>query len=244
MGSVLLEHVVPSFGNLLATLMLVSPLPAVLRIRAAGKIGAQDRILSILLTAAAHIMLMGLLGLFAMTHAAAERMGTSAVIVLMAYYLIPLSTLPDIVRSRNAASIYPPLAAAAIANGGLWTIYGFALKDVNIWLPNLFGAVLGVMQLLLRLTYGGGAVPTGGGPLLSPERKAACEPPEAHPAAKHPSAKERRQSILQLLHPHHARSHELAPLAGGVAAGVVVAFKDVERVGSGTLPASVVAVKA
>ncbi len=40
---------------------------------------------------------------------------------------IPLSTMVNIVRTRNAASIYPPLAATAIANGTLWTVYGLAV---------------------------------------------------------------------------------------------------------------------
>lgn len=40
---------------------------------------------------------------------------------------IPLSTMVNIVRSRNAASIYPPLAVTAIANGTMWTVYGLAV---------------------------------------------------------------------------------------------------------------------
>jgi hypothetical protein len=51
-----------------------------------------------------------------------------AVVILMLYYLIPLSTMWEIVKTKNAASIYPPLALASIANGVLWTIYGFDTK--------------------------------------------------------------------------------------------------------------------
>ncbi len=49
-------------------------------------------------------------------------------VVFMCYYIMPLSTLVTIVRTRSAASIYPPLAVASIANGSLWTIYGFTVR--------------------------------------------------------------------------------------------------------------------
>ena len=47
--------------------------------------------------------------------------------ILMLYYFVPLSTMVQIVKTRNAASIYPPLAITAIANGLMWSIYGFAI---------------------------------------------------------------------------------------------------------------------
>ncbi|KAG2442223.1 hypothetical protein HYH02_009707 [Chlamydomonas schloesseri] len=203
------EHVVPTFGNILACAMLVSPFPAVLRLRAAGKLGdtnplpypmtvvnaagwvaygftianayvipanavgflagvfftftaygcapkqVQDRIAAIMVAASAHIIMLGLIGCFALSREAAARMwGTSAVVILMIYYFVPLSTMVHIVRTRNAASIYPPLAATAIANGLMWSVYGFAVMDINLWLPNVFGSIIGVVQLLLRLMYG------------------------------------------------------------------------------------------
>ncbi|GLC60826.1 hypothetical protein PLESTB_001680300 [Pleodorina starrii] len=282
MPSVVLLNVVPALGNLLATFMLISPVPAVLKLRVTGKLGdlnplplpltsynamgwlaygfitrnaylfpsnfigfiagmfftltahsaaprpAQDRILSIVLLGSFHFILMGIISLFALEKSTAEQMwGINAIVILMVYYLIPLSSMYDIIRRKNAISIYPPLALGAIANGSLWTIYGFALKDVNLWLPNLFGAVIGVVQLILRAIYG--AVPeplpgvpvvpgTPGTPMKNPARGPsktssrdldAPEAPEQHPAAKHPAAKEtRRASILQLLNPYHPTSHE------------------------------------
>lgn len=50
--------------------------------------------------------------------------GISAIVWLMVYYLIPLSTMVKIVRTKDASSIYMPLAFAAALNGGLWTVYG------------------------------------------------------------------------------------------------------------------------
>ena len=52
------------------------------------------------------------------------RRGSVSVAILLVYYVIPLSTMVTIVRHKDASSIYLPLAAAAILNGGMWTIYG------------------------------------------------------------------------------------------------------------------------
>lgn len=54
--------------------------------------------------------------------------GINATIILMVYYFIPLSSLWEVIKSKNAISIYIPLAIGATANGCLWTAYGFALK--------------------------------------------------------------------------------------------------------------------
>ncbi|KAG2492536.1 hypothetical protein HYH03_009201 [Edaphochlamys debaryana] len=176
----------------------------------------QDRLLGVVLCAGLHFMTLGIVATFALEHSVAEQMwGINAIAILMVYYLIPLSTMFQILRTHNAASIYPPLAAAAVANGGLWTIYGFAIGDVNLWLPNLFGAVLGCVQLLLRVFLG--SRPESGAPQPLPLH----EPPEDHPAAKHPGAKlppgvsGRRSSILALLHPFHPHSHDPVPGSSG-----------------------------
>ncbi|EFJ50800.1 hypothetical protein VOLCADRAFT_88688 [Volvox carteri f. nagariensis] len=242
MPSVVLLNVVPAFGNLLASLMLISPVPAVLKLRATGKLGVQDRIMSIMLLGSVHFITMTIVALFSLTQQAAERMwGTNAIIILMVYYFIPLSSMYDIIRRKNAISIYPPLACGAIANGGLWTVYGFALKDVNLWLPNLFGAVIGVVQLVLRAVYGAApdaaqsSMVAASGPSSvatssSPKNplKTPCsrgggadgpphaESPEQHPAAKHPAAKEpRRPSILALLHPYQYIAAQLGDVEKG-----------------------------
>ncbi|KAG2433185.1 hypothetical protein HYH02_012727 [Chlamydomonas schloesseri] len=293
-NNVFLTDVVPAFGNLLATLMLISPLPAVLRLRATGRLGdinplpypltiynasgwlaygyatsnpylfpsnyigfiagvfftvtahsaaprgAQDRVAAIFMVGAFHFIGMGIIALFWLSNEAADKMwGINATVILMVYYVIPLSTMFEVIKKKNAISIYIPLAIGATANGCLWTAYGFALKDFNIWFCNAFGAVIGVIQLVLRGVYGarddssGAGLPPppgasavvtalsraasgglgGGGGGGAPARKKTVELPSEHPSAKYPGAKEGRgSSILMLLNPYtYLHSHERAP---------------------------------
>jgi len=66
----------------------------------------------------------------------------------------PLSTIKEVITSRNSASIYAPMTAAQCVNSGLWTVYGlFGAKDIFVWGPNATGVVLGLLQLLLKLLF-------------------------------------------------------------------------------------------
>ncbi|PNW77088.1 hypothetical protein CHLRE_10g421650v5 [Chlamydomonas reinhardtii] len=202
--------------------------------------GSQDRVAGIFMVGAAHFIGMGIIALFWMSDAAADTMwGINATIILMVYYVIPLSSLWDVIKSKNAISIYIPLAIGATANGCLWTAYGFALKDFNIWFCNAFGAVIGIIQLVLRAVYGarddsasaGLPAPPGASALVTALTRAASgglggggppvrkktELPSEHPSAKYPGAKEGRgSSILMLLNPYtYLHSHERVPSASG-----------------------------
>ncbi len=46
--------------------------------------------------------------------------GISTVVLLMAYYALPLSSLGTVIKTRNSASIYMPLAVSAVLNGTTW----------------------------------------------------------------------------------------------------------------------------
>ncbi|KAL6754877.1 hypothetical protein V8C86DRAFT_2689310 [Haematococcus lacustris] len=118
----------------------------------------QDLVLVLMTTAVAYFSILGMVGVFGgLSLKQVQQMwGIQSVLVLMLYYAMPLSSMLKVVRSRNAASIYLPLAAAAIANGTMWSLYGaFGTHDPNLWVPNAFGALLGCVQVGLRLAYGG-----------------------------------------------------------------------------------------
>lgn len=300
MPNVFTDHVVPTCGNLLALVMLLSPFPAVLRIRRTGDLGdmnplpypmtcinsvawvaygmagrnpyvfpancagfvsglfftltayplakrkSQDQMMGLLLLAAAHFLVMGLVscyGTYGSTKGTEKLWGMNAVVILMLYYFIPLSTMVNIVRSRNAASIYPPLAVTAIANGTMWTVYGLAVADINLWLPNMFGAVIGVVQLGLRFKYGArptGALPLngagGGGTTLGvivPVTHADLAP--LGPEDDH-AVEPRRNSSAGLLsgHPEHHSHHHSHFVEAKPAAAAGDRDGDVEVARSGT----------
>ncbi|KAJ3052826.1 hypothetical protein HK097_005588 [Rhizophlyctis rosea] len=80
-------------------------------------------------------------------------LGVFSTIVLLSLYASPLSTLYRVVVERNAASIALPLAFTSLVNGALWFVYGLAIMDHFVWVPNGAGAILAVVQLVLRFIF-------------------------------------------------------------------------------------------
>jgi len=80
--------------------------------------------------------------------------GTVSVVILMLYYVIPLSTMVQIVRQHDASSIYLPLAIAAALNGGMWTIYGL-VRPLGVFLePHSLSAYPSVLTAIsLKVIY-------------------------------------------------------------------------------------------
>jgi uncharacterized protein with PQ loop repeat len=56
-------------------------------------------------------------------------LGTSSVLILMAFYSSPLTNLVQVVKTKDASSLNLALAIASGINGALWTCYGFAIAD-------------------------------------------------------------------------------------------------------------------
>lgn len=69
--------------------------------------------------------------------------GIFANLVLLVYYAAPLTTIKEVVVTRNSRSLYLPLAAANTINGGAWCVYGVALNDPYLMAPNGVGVLLG-----------------------------------------------------------------------------------------------------
>lgn len=65
----------------------------------------------------------------------------------------PLANIKAVLEKRNADSIPLLLAVAATLNSLNWMVYGLVLRDANIYLPNSIGALLGIIQLLLKYLY-------------------------------------------------------------------------------------------
>ncbi len=67
----------------------------------------------------------------------------------IAYYGAPLSTMAKVVMTRDSSTLYLPTTAINIVNASLWTAYGFAVMDINVWGPNFIGLILSVSQIIL-----------------------------------------------------------------------------------------------
>lgn len=79
--------------------------------------------------------------------------GYIANIILVAFYGAPLSTLKNVIETKNAASIYAPLSILNTVNGALWVAYGLGVGDIFITVPNAAGFVLGLIQLGFKIIF-------------------------------------------------------------------------------------------
>jgi len=75
----------------------------------------------------------------------------SAICVLL--FASPLSTMGEVIATRNSVSIYAPLTATQVTNCLMWTVYGLAIGDVWVYGPNGAGLALGLVQLFLKVIY-------------------------------------------------------------------------------------------
>eukprot|EP00195_Chlamydomonas_chlamydogama_P011063 CAMPEP_0202891162 /NCGR_PEP_ID=MMETSP1392-20130828/1301_1 /ASSEMBLY_ACC=CAM_ASM_000868 /TAXON_ID=225041 /ORGANISM="Chlamydomonas chlamydogama, Strain SAG 11-48b" /LENGTH=259 /DNA_ID=CAMNT_0049574843 /DNA_START=36 /DNA_END=815 /DNA_ORIENTATION=+ len=73
--------------------------------------------------------------------------------ISLIYYGAPLSSMAEVIRTRNSASILLPLTMVNLTNALLWTAYGLAVMDAYVWLPNGIGAALSLAQLALSMMF-------------------------------------------------------------------------------------------
>ncbi|EPZ32924.1 hypothetical protein ROZALSC1DRAFT_31310 [Rozella allomycis CSF55] len=86
--------------------------------------------------------------------AAAQTMaGYMCIIMLLFFYISPLSTLANCVKEKSAVSIHFGLSVASLVNGLLWTVYGIAIQDAFVYGPNFVGCLSASVQLLLKFIY-------------------------------------------------------------------------------------------
>lgn len=71
------------------------------------------------------------------------------------FYGSLLSTHVTLIRKKNASSINPLLAIASFINSLLWTVYGFAVLDWFIAIPNGLGVCCGLLQFAVLWLYRG-----------------------------------------------------------------------------------------
>ena len=79
----------------------------------------------------------------------ATLVGVVSSVVCVMVYASPLTTVAKVLREWDASSIYPPMCFIATICTLLWTIYGHAVNDGYVWVPNGVGLFFSTVQLLL-----------------------------------------------------------------------------------------------
>eukprot|EP00978_Attheya_sp_CCMP212_P033965 scaffold139999_cov55-Attheya_sp.AAC.2 len=79
--------------------------------------------------------------------------GVAVNLNLLFFYGAPLSTIASVLQTRSSATIHIWTMLTNTANGTFWMIYGIAVRDYFIAVPNGIGAALGILQMILCLLF-------------------------------------------------------------------------------------------
>lgn len=79
--------------------------------------------------------------------------GFAVNINLIFFYVSPLSSIVTILRTKNSASIHFWTMFMMTANALFWCIYGLAIQDYYILLPNGLGLLFGIIQIMLYMCF-------------------------------------------------------------------------------------------
>jgi hypothetical protein len=71
--------------------------------------------------------------------------------IVIAMYGSPCWEAAMALKSRNASQLSLPLATGGFLNGCIWGLYGLALGNTSISLPNGLGATLSVFNIIVKL---------------------------------------------------------------------------------------------
>ncbi|OUM65242.1 hypothetical protein PIROE2DRAFT_41852 [Piromyces sp. E2] len=76
-------------------------------------------------------------------------MGIVCIIVLCAMYVSPLTSMAEVIKTRNSNSLNALMTIASFVNGFLWLVYGIFFNDFYVWFPNGLGVVSALIQGIL-----------------------------------------------------------------------------------------------
>ena len=77
--------------------------------------------------------------------------GIIANINTCAFYGAPLSTIYTVIKQKDSSSIHRPTMILNTSNAVFWAAFGFGVWDWIIVVPGSIGAILGFIQIFLRL---------------------------------------------------------------------------------------------
>lgn len=82
-----------------------------------------------------------------------QLFGFIGIIVQLIFFSSPLETMSIVLKTKNAETIYWPLALTTVIAASFTSIWGIAINDVFITVPNVVTTLLGWVQLVLCLVY-------------------------------------------------------------------------------------------
>ena len=89
-----------------------------------------------------------------LTHTQKEYVvGIFSNINLVSFFGAPLSSIATVLKSRNSGSIHRKTLLLNSLNATFWGIYGMAVHDPLIAIPNILGLLLGLVQAVLCIIF-------------------------------------------------------------------------------------------
>uniref|UniRef100_A0A7S0VVN7 Sugar transporter SWEET1 n=1 Tax=Hemiselmis tepida TaxID=464990 RepID=A0A7S0VVN7_9CRYP len=73
--------------------------------------------------------------------------------LVFAVFSSPLTTLAEVLRTRNSVSINRPFGIIQVLNCFTWVAYSVYIHDMYLIIPNVFGLALGVVQCALMVVF-------------------------------------------------------------------------------------------
>ena len=84
---------------------------------------------------------------------AATIIGITANCNLVFFYMAPLNTIWNVMKTQNSALIHRPTMTMNTLNAAFWVLYGTARRDRIILFPNAIGMLLGIIQIFVCVWY-------------------------------------------------------------------------------------------
>ncbi|XP_064648562.1 sugar transporter SWEET1-like [Lineus longissimus] len=84
---------------------------------------------------------------------AKRRLGLYCCSMSVVSYGSPLSSVSEVIRTKNSGVMSFPLVIANVIVGVEWSLYGVLRQDRFLQVPNMIGTVLGFLQLLLFFRF-------------------------------------------------------------------------------------------
>eukprot|EP00591_Stephanopyxis_turris_P017738 CAMPEP_0195538766 /NCGR_PEP_ID=MMETSP0794_2-20130614/49706_1 /TAXON_ID=515487 /ORGANISM="Stephanopyxis turris, Strain CCMP 815" /LENGTH=284 /DNA_ID=CAMNT_0040672773 /DNA_START=362 /DNA_END=1213 /DNA_ORIENTATION=+ len=100
------------------------------------------------------LLILSIVELFPFSHDGKENIvGIVVNLNLLFFYGAPLSTINTVVTARNSSSIHRRTMILNTSNATFWFVYGCAILDPYIFLPNAIGVILGIIQGMLCVRF-------------------------------------------------------------------------------------------